>query len=54
MAEKNCAHSTCNCKVQEERAIARGGEMYCSDQCANARTSAGSCGCGHPDCGRKR
>jgi hypothetical protein len=37
MAEQNCAHSGCDCKVQEGTAISRGEQMYCSDHCANAR-----------------
>lgn len=56
MAEENCAHSACDCKVQEGKAIARGEEMFCSDHCANAGMPGGgsSCGCGHPDCGKTR
>jgi Prokaryotic metallothionein len=30
MADKNCAHSGCTCKVQEDRAISRGSQVYCS------------------------
>jgi hypothetical protein len=56
MAEQNCAHSGCDCKVQEGKANTQGEEMYCSDHCANARRPAGggNCGCGHPDCGERR
>lgn len=54
MAEQNCAHSGCDCKVEEGKAISRGGQLYCSDHCANARTAGGegNCGYGHPDCGK--
>jgi Prokaryotic metallothionein len=54
MAAKNCAHSGCDCKVQEEKAISRGSQVYCSEHCANTSASvgAGNCGCGHPDCGK--
>ena len=54
MAEKNCAHSGCDCKVQEGKAFSRGSELFCSEHCANAPapSGAGNCGCGHPDCGK--
>ena len=54
MAEENCAHSGCDCKVQEGKAITRGEQIYCSNHCADAKTSpgGGNCGCGHPDCGK--
>lgn len=54
MAEKNCDHSGCHCKIQEEKAVSRGSQIYCSDHCANARTSSGQgdCNCGHSGCGK--
>ena len=52
MAEQNCAHSGCGCKVQEGKAVSRGQQTYCSNHCANASGPGGQggCGCGHPDC----
>ncbi|TMA98547.1 MAG: metallothionein [Deltaproteobacteria bacterium] len=51
MADQNCAHSGCNCKVEQGRGVSKGGNTYCSDHCANARSSASSkCQCGHPRC----
>lgn len=52
MADQNCAHGGCNCKVEQGRGVTKGNEIFCSDQCANAGTAAqsGGCGCGHADC----
>ncbi|MGB7952055.1 MAG: metallothionein [Candidatus Binatia bacterium] len=55
MAEQNCAHAGCQCRVEEGKGISQGGQMYCSEQCANPTTpgGAGNCGCGHAECGRR-
>ncbi|MET0500295.1 MAG: metallothionein [Candidatus Binatia bacterium] len=55
MAEQNCAHSGCNCKVQEGKGILQEGQFFCSEHCATARPAGqgGNCGCGHPECGSK-
>ena len=51
MADQNCAHSGCDCKVEEGKGLIRAGKNFCSDHCANAGASGSeSCGCGHPDC----
>ena len=54
MADQNCGHPGCGCKVQEGKGIARGGQRYCSNHCANATGAGGSgnCGCGHAECGK--
>ncbi len=46
MAEKQCAHESCNCGGAELRQ-----DGYCSDSCKQGKEQDGSCGCGHPDCG---
>jgi hypothetical protein len=51
MAEENCAHAGCACKVQQGLGVSRANEHYCSDHCANAgKARSGQCTCGHPDC----
>jgi hypothetical protein len=51
MADQNCAHGGCKCKVEQGKGVSRGGKLYCSDHCANAGTVVlGQCRCGHPDC----
>jgi hypothetical protein len=51
MANQNCAHASCNCKVEPGKGVSRGSETYCSNYCANTGTSgSGKCQCGHPDC----
>jgi hypothetical protein len=52
MAEQNCAHLGCDCKIQDGKGVSRGAQKYCSDHCANAKMpgAGGNCGCGHPDC----
>ena len=35
MADQNCAHSGCNCKVEQGKGISKGANTYCSDRCAN-------------------
>lgn len=51
MAELNCKHPACNCKVEEGKGVSRGASVFCSDHCADAGTSAAEkCRCGHPGC----
>ena len=51
MADQNCAHAGCACKVEHGHAVSRGDENYCSDHCAKAGTArSDQCVCGHPDC----
>jgi len=51
MADQNCAHPGCDCKVEEGKGVTRTGKNFCSDHCANAGASgSGNCGCGHADC----
>ena len=51
MADQNCAHAGCACKVEHGHGVSRGDESYCSDHCAQAGTGrSGQCVCGHPDC----
>jgi len=53
MADQNCAHSGCNCKVEQARGgVNRQGKVYCSEHCANASgtSTSGKCQCGHPEC----
>ena len=51
MAEQNCAHSGCNCKVEQGKGVAKGADTYCSELCANAPSvAAGKCQCKHPGC----
>ena len=44
-----CACESCLCTVDPSQAIARNGQYYCSEACANGHTG-GSKGCGHPGC----
>ena len=51
MADENCAHTGCSCKVEPGKGASKGGKNYCTDNCANAATSGSSkCQCGHPGC----
>ena len=52
MADQNCAHKGCNCKVEQGKGVAKDANIYCSDRCANAATLVASdkCPCGHPGC----
>ena len=51
MADQNCAHGVCNCKVEQGKGVSKGGNTYCSSHCANTVSSASSkCQCGHPGC----
>src|SRR5262245_14182952 len=37
MAEQNCAHLGCDCKIQDGKGVSRGAQKYCSDHCAKRR-----------------
>ena len=52
MADQNCAHSGCNCKIDQGHGVSRQGQVYCSEHCANASgtSTSGKCQCGHPNC----
>ena len=51
MADQNCAHSACDCEVEEGKGVSKDGGLFCSNQCANASPSnSDSCDCGHEDC----
>jgi hypothetical protein len=51
MADQNCAHFECNCKVEQGKGVSKGANAYCSDRCANATPVASDkCQCGHPGC----
>jgi hypothetical protein len=51
MADQNCAHAGCACKVEHGYGLSREDKNYCSDHCAQAGTErSGQCVCGHPDC----
>jgi hypothetical protein len=51
MADQNCAHAGCACKVEQGQGVSRGNENYCSDHCTQAGTArSGQCVCGHPEC----
>ena len=51
MAEENCAHRNCHCKITDGAGVSKDGKTYCSEVCANsAAGSGGDCRCGHPDC----
>lgn len=36
MADQNCAHAGCKCKVGQGQGVSRDNQNYCSDHCANA------------------
>ena len=42
MADENCAHTGCSCKVDPGKGASKGGKSYCNDNCANAETSGSS------------
>lgn len=51
MADQNCAHTGCSCKVEPGKGVSKAGKNYCNDNCAKAGTSgSGKCQCGHPGC----
>jgi hypothetical protein len=39
-----CAHKGCDCSLAADQRVARDGELYCSERCADGR------GCDHQDC----
>ncbi|MCI0622758.1 MAG: hypothetical protein L0387_14045 [Acidobacteria bacterium] len=50
---KNCNHSGCHCKVTPGKGVSENGKIYCSQYCANARETSGTCRCGHASCESK-
>ena len=51
MAKESCAHPDCECALEKGQGVSRGGETFCSEQCANASQSGSDdCECGHADC----
>ena len=51
MADENCAHTGCSCKIEQGKAVSKGGKNNCNDNCANPGTYGSSkCQCGHPAC----
>jgi hypothetical protein len=45
----SCEHESCHCQSEVD-VVREGGTRYCSEYCANAKDSDGSCECGHAGC----
>ncbi|HEX4439020.1 MAG TPA: hypothetical protein VH854_03055 [Thermoanaerobaculia bacterium] len=41
--QEHCKHESCRCATTRS-------DGYCSDACAQNRSSGGRCACGHGDC----